>query len=206
MDQKRVELINKVKARIDEITDQLAPLVDVGVEDNNPIDTIINTLLDESAVEVLLKAPFVRLDITSDSTAVAVSNSAIPATGTIQLPESFLRLVSLRFDDWHKSVTELAIKGDAVSARQGNKHLRAGKARPVGVLTRNSEGPVIEYYSSDSHEIAELLYIERKSAEQLTNMQTIEAMCWICAARVLQVVGRNDAASNAYNNAQSLLM
>lgn len=203
----RVALVNKVKVRIDEIAPADTPLVDVGVADESPIDIIVDSLLDESAVEVLLKAPFNRLDITQGANSVSVvKDSKITSIGIIKVPQDFLRLVSFKMSDWQRSVTNLSIKGDIISQRQSNKHLRAGIARPVGVLSKNESGVIIEYYSTfeQEHQVIDFLYVAKKTAEQITDSQMIEALCWICAGKVLSVFGKNSEA--AYNNAQSLLV
>ena len=203
----RVALINKVKVRIDEIAPADTPLIDVGIADEKPIDMIIDSLLDESAIEVLLKAPFNRLDITQGATSVTVEqDSQIKTTGRLKVPQDFLRLVSMRMGDWQRAVTDLSLKGDIISQRQANKHLRAGIARPVGVLTKDASGVVIEYYSTfeDPHKVVEFLYVGKKTAEQITDSQMIEAMCWLCAGKTLSVFGKD--ASAAYNNAQGLMI
>lgn len=203
----RVALVNKVKVKIDEIAPSDTPIVDVGIADEKAIDTIIDSLLDECAVEVLLKAPFNRLEITQGATSVTIEqDDSIPTIGIIRVPEDFLRLVSLKMSDWQRSVTELSMKGDMVSNRQANRFLRAGIARPVGVLSRDSSGVIIEYYSTfeQTHKVAEFLYIAKKNAEQINDTQIIEAMCWLCAGKVLSVFGKDP--STAYNNAQGLMI
>lgn len=221
-------LVNKVKTKIDEISTSDTPLQSITMADEKPIDTIIKSLLDESALEILLKAPFYRLSITDATSAASTitatadkittttkdesgkettSSIQLP-TGTIKVPDNFLRLVSFRMSDWQRSVTELATKGDAVSRRQSNKNLRGGISRPIGVLTKNSSSIIIEYYSTyeSTHKISEFLYIARTTADKIADSQMIEAMTWICAGRALSIMGDAEAAKNAYDNAQSLMM
>lgn len=202
----RIALINKVKTLIDEISSSDSLIIDVGVEDNNPIDQIVESLLDESALELLMKAPFYRLDITSFD-ADPVADEYDTATGYISLPDDFLRLVYFRMSDWLRPVTELAIKGDALSLRQYNKHIRGGVARPVGVLSKNGEGMIVEYYSTNAkqHQVADFQYIRRVCAEQIPSQLT-DSLCWICAGKTLTVMGRADIAKTAYDNAQSLML
>lgn len=205
----RVSLVNKVKTKIDEISTLDTPLQQITIADEKPIDTIIESLLDECALEILLKAPFHRLPITSGTSSVSADKDTVDTTtGTISVPEDFLRLVSFRMDDWQRSVTTLAIKGDAIARRQSNKYIRGGKARPIGVLSKTDKGLKIEYYStfSTTHTISEFYYIAKASAEEITDNQMIEAMTWICAGRVLSIIGNADDAKNAYDNAQSLMI
>lgn len=202
----RLELVNAVRRKIDEVSATDTPLQSVTLADENAMDTIIESLLDESAREVLLKAPFTRLEITSASPAAVANDDK--ETGYIQAPDDYLRLVSFRMSDWQRPVVELAIKGDNISMRQYNKHVRGGVAKPVGVLSRNAKGPVIEYFSTvaATHSVAEFLYIRSDVAENIKDTQMIDALAWICAGKTLSVMGNLTQAQNAYDNAQSLMI
>lgn len=203
----RLELVNAVRRKIDEVSAADTPLQSVTIADENAMDTIIESMLDESAREILLKAPFQRLEITSANPA-PVRNETDKTIGYIQAPDDYLRLVSFRMSDWQRPVVELAIKGDAISKRQYNKHIRGGVAKPVGVLSRNGQGTIIEYFSTnaDQHTVAEFLYIKSAPAEDIKDLQMIDALVWICAGKVLSVMGNITQAQNAYDNAQSLMI
>lgn len=203
----RLELVNRVRRKIDEVSAQDTPLQTITIADENAVDAIIDSLLDESAKEILLKAPVQRLTVTS-STPSTVMNDNDTTTGYIQVPEDFLRLVSFKMGDWHRSVTDLAVKGDAISMRQHNKYIRGGVAKPVGVISRNDKGIIIEYYSTQqaTHTLAEFLYIKEDIAENIADGQMVDALTWICAGKVLSVYGNLQMAQNAYDNAQSLMI
>lgn len=203
----RLELVNIVRKKIDEVAAADTPLQEVTIADESATDNIIESLLDESAIEILLKAPFHRLDITS-ATPSLMPDSTDKATGYIQAPDDFLRLVSFRMSDWQRPVTELAVKGDAISMRQYNKHIRGKTAKPVGVLAKNDTGIIIEYFSTNKspHSLSEFLYIKKDTAENINNTQMIDALTWICAGKVLSILGNAQLAQNAYDNAQSLMI
>lgn len=203
----RLELINIVRRKMDEVAAADTPLQPVTIADENSMDTIIESLLDESAREILLKAPIYRLDVTS-ATPSPVQNSSDLVTGYIQAPDDFLRLVSLRMSDWQRPVTELSTHGDAVAMRQYNRHIRGGVSRPVGIAGRNSKGVIIEYFSTlaDKHTVTEFLYIKKSHAEEIKDSQMIDALTWICAGKTLSVMGNISQAQNAYDNAQSLMI
>lgn len=196
----RSALINKVKTRIDEVSMSGDVIVEVGVENSKPYDSIIAELLDESALEVLLKAPFYRLNVTNGTTSVNASN------GRLTAPADFLRLVSLKMSDWQQPVTELAIAGDEVAKRQANRFLRGGKAKPVGVLNKTNAGYQIDYYSSSTHDVEEFLYIKRDTAENIADSQLVDAMVWICAGKTLGVLGEANLANLCYENAKGLMV
>lgn len=202
----RSELINRVKVRIDEICASGDVIVEVDVENSKPFDSIIDEVLDESALELLLKAPFYRLHI-STANLTASANEGDSKIGSISLPNDFVRLVSLQMKEWHRPVTTLAIQGDPVAKRQSNKYLRGGVARPIAVLRKTANGYELDYYSvKESHDIKEFLYIKRDSAEDVANTELLDALCWICAGKVLGVIGQANLAKMCYENAQGLMV
>lgn len=203
----RSALINRVKVRIDEICASGDFIVDVDVENSKPYDTIIDELLDESALEVLLKAPFYRLHIsTANLTAIPDGNDN--KIGTIFLPDDFVRLVSLRMNAWERPVTELAVQGDDVARMQSSKYLRGGVAKPVAVLRKSDKGYKVDYYSvtANDHNIKEFLYIKKDTAENVADTELVDALCWICAAKTLGVIGQTNLAQLCYENAKGLMV
>ncbi len=201
----RQALINQVKSKIDELSPDDAIIINVGSEDEKPIDTMINDLLDESAKEVLIKAPLYRLSATSSSN-TAIPNPDDDKIGTIDVPSDFLRLVELKMADWKRPITELSSPGSPVALNQYNKHLRAGVSKPVAVLYNRSTKLVIEYFSIDtSSEIERFLYIKKDVAENVPEVLQ-DALCWICASRVLAILAKTEEAKKAEENAISLMM
>lgn len=202
----RSTIINKVKTRIDEVSASGDVIVNVGVENTKPYDSIIDELLDESALEILLKAPFYRLTISSGNVS-PVKDSTDNHIGTITLPTDFLRLVSFRMKEWQQPVTSFAIQGDEVAQKQANKHIRGGVAKPVAVLSKSNSGYVATYYSvQSSHELKEFLYIKKDTAENMADSQLIDAMTWICAGKVLGVLNQPTLSNVCYENAKGLMV
>lgn len=202
----RSALINKVKTRIDEVSASGDIIVEVGVENTKPYDSIIDELLDESALEVLLKAPFYRLNISSGNV-TPVQDSADTHIGTIILPTDFLRLVSFRMNEWQQPVTSFAVQGDEIAQKQANKHIRGGVAKPVAVLSKSTNGYVATYYSvQSSHTLKEFLYIKKDTAQNIADTQLIDAMVWICAAKTLGVLNEPTLSNLCYENAKGLMV
>lgn len=202
----RTALINLVKTKIDEVSSSDCPINAVGIEDNQPYDSLIESLLDESAREILLKAPFYRLPIESGTPEI-ISDPNDRTIGYIKVPANFLKLVSFKMTEWKRPVTILSIKGDEISKRQSNIHIRGGCAKPVGVLSRNQEGVIIEFYSVKTNpQIQEFLYIKTDSAENINDAQMIDALTWICAGKVLSVLGQGNISNACYESAKGLLI
>lgn len=224
----RTALINKVKTRIDEVCASGDTIVEVGVENTKPYDSIIGELLDESAIEVLLKAPFYRLNVTSATitcnvlgTKMITANSiqgngaktvpvSVKNAGRAKLPTDFLRLVSFKMTEWKQPIDNLYMPSDEMAKRQANIHTRAGVVKPVGVLKKLADGYAIDYYSvsseQDTHSLDEFLYIKKDTAENIADTQLVDAMCWICAGKTLGVLGENALANQCYENAKGLML
>lgn len=204
----REQLINKIKTRIDEVSASGDAIVDVGVENTKPYDSIISELLDESAMEILLKAPFYRLNVTTGSVQ-AIKDSNDEKIGTITLPDDFVRLVSFKMASWLQPVTAFAFPGDAVATKQSNKYIRGGVAKPVAVLYRTDAGYMAHYYSVPSasdHIVDEFLYIKKADATEIADSQMVDAMCWVCAGKTLGVLGQTTIANQCYENAKGLMV
>ena len=211
----RTGLINTVKTKIDEISSYDSLIVDVGLEDNNPIDTVIDELLDECAKEVLLRAPIYRLTPTP-SNASAIADLSKIYTGTIPLPADFVRIAELKMTEWERPVTELQQQGSEIAKRQHNRWLRAKSSKPVAILSSRVQSsvspptyttyPVIEYYSvKTNHTISHFTYIKKEVAENIPEWLQ-DALCWICASKILGIYGKANESKQALENAVGLLI
>ena len=203
----RSALIDAVRARIDEVASGRDSLVDVGVEENNPTDTMIDAFLDESALEVLQTAPAIRLPV-KDGSALAVSADPNDTTiGEIALPGNFLRMVCLQMSDWNRPLYAIEPEGSVIATRQKNRYLRGGASKPAAVLEKRPAGYYLCYFSTNAtpHAIKRLEYVPALAADAVTGQQNIDALCWVCAAKVLTVSQEANAAAAAMEHARSLL-
>lgn len=204
----RSALIDAVRIRIDEVSSGASPIVDVGVEENNPTDTMIEGFLDEAAMDVLLAAPLVRLPVADGSASPVTPYADDTHTGEIALPSNFLRMVCLQMSDWNRPLYSIEPEGSVMANRQKHKHLRGGTAKPVAVLEKRPSGYFLSYFSTNDtpHAIKRLEYVPALAAENVTGQQNIDALCWVCAAKVLTVTQDVNAASAAMEHAKSLLV
>ena len=193
----REELIKRVAMKMDEISSSDDVIVNVGVEDNNPLYTQINGLLNECINEVLTKAPIYRiqdfigkLEITSDSE-VKIFGGSRYKTVTI-VPEDFIRIASITDNLFQRPITDLAIEGDSVDIMQHNKHLVGKYSKPVAVIGRDANGNrVISCYSYgvDDKANATLLYVKRYDKTDMLEESGLDdymtdVVSWVCAGRV----------------------
>lgn len=223
----RTQLINKVKTRIDEVCASGDIISPVGVENTKPYDSIIDELLNEAAIELLLKVPYYRLDVASanvvcsaigpimtqseqaEGDGVKTIAPMIKNAGRAILPDDFLRLVSFKMSEWQQPVTELYFAHDEVAKRQANIYTRASVAKPVGVLRKLADGYAIDYYSvtaqTNEHTLEEFLYIKRDTPENISD-ELVDIMVWICAGKTLGVLGEAGLKDICFENAKGLML
>lgn len=203
-------LINKVKTRMDEVSASGDLIVEVDIENTKPYDSIIDDLLDEAAMEILLKAPIYRLNVTSGKESITpIVDINDEKIGSFALPEDFVRLVYFKMEKWLQPVVSFAFPGDEIAIRQANKHIRGYVAKPVGVLYSTNYGNTVHYYSvpsKDDHVLESFLYIKECGATEIEDAQMIDAMCWICAGKALGVLGEKGLSDICYENAKGLMV
>lgn len=179
----RSELINRVKTKIDEITPTDGLIVNVGIADEKPIDDVIDSLLNESAREILLKAPIHRLPVTS-------SNNT-PTAGFVQLPSNFLRLVEFKMQSWRRAVVTPYLSGSPEAEMMSFKWRTGTADRPAVVLSHRGSNLGLEVYPFISGNTVErFLYIKEDVAENIPD-NLVDSLCWVCASKVLSVFGRD---------------
>lgn len=197
----REELINLVKTKIDEISPRGMAVHTVGESDAKPVLVLADELLDESAREVLLKAPVYRL-VTSSM--YIIPKIKPDGSGYVLLPNDFIRLVEFKMKEWQRPVNEPVLAGTEIARRQHNKFLRGGICKPVCVLVNREGRLLLEYYSvKESHEVECFEYVKRRAAEDMpVDIQPVVA--WFCASKVLEIIGKANEAKAAYESGINL--
>lgn len=226
----REELIKKVALKMDEISSSDDVIVDVDTSDNNPLYAQINGLLNESVNDVLMKAPMYRIQSQTAVETFAVVGSTTPielAGGRkaieLNLPENFLRLVSISDGSFKRPIVELAFEGDEVDKRQHNRHLVAKNEKPVAVLKNVVKGGVLSSevaraitcysYGPDDSINPTLIYIKRYDKDQSdlsadTDLDVFisDIVSWACAGRVFSAQGDVNKGKICDENAMSLMV
>jgi hypothetical protein len=205
----RLTLINYVKVKLDEIIPE-GEGVQFSVEgDSNisdPLNIMVNSILNEAAKRVLLNAPIHVLDPVKSATAAGTPDAVDNKIGHIPLASNFLRLVSLKMADWTREVTSAISANDKRYSLQKNKYTRGGATKPVVVFSfrtiTDEQKRVLEYYSvDDSHNIDWLYYIQETEAEDLQS-NLVDALTWMAAGMILQITERPDLAKIAFEQEQ----
>lgn len=215
----REELIKKVALKMDEISSSDDLIVPVGTGDNNPLYTQINSLLNESVNDAFMKAPIYRVYAYAGKVEVATSIE-IPGypkprkKAVIDIPDDFMRLISITDKAFQRPIVDLAIEGDDVDKRQHNRHLVAKTAKPVAVIGRSATGRVITCYSYNSEDTPSpsLLYVKRYDSDKDITAETglddymTDLVSWVCAGRVFAAQGDMNKGKICDENAASLMI
>lgn len=208
----RLSLINGVKVKLDELIPEGEGVVfDLEETPNvsDPYDLLINAILNEAAKRVLMNCPKHYLSPVK-SNVTATPDTTDTKIGYIVLPDNFLRFISLKMAEWKRPVTDLTPVGTEEYFMQYNPYVRGGIAKPKAASTHREievdiEGTptlvqkrVLEYFSVNySHTIDWLYYIQETEAENVqTNLR--DALTWMSAGMVLQIIERGDLAKLAF--------
>jgi len=201
----RLTLINLVKAKLDEIIPegegvQFSVEGDINISD--PLNLLINAILNEAASKTLLDAPLHVLDPVKSDVATGTADSDDAKIGYIPLASNFLRFVSLKMADWKREVTQPITTKDKRYSVQRNKYIRGGVAKPVAVFSyrtiTSEQKRVIEYYSVDSsHAIEWFYYIQETNAEDVQS-NLVPSLSWTAAGIIFQITERSDLAKLAF--------
>ena len=205
----REELIRMVALKMDEISSSNDVIVQVLESDNNPLYTLIDSLLDESVNDMLMKAPLYRL---YNHTGTAASSRPTTVNyikvGIIDVPTDFLRFASIEDKAFQRPIVTLAVEGDEVDKRQHNKHLVAKKAKPVAVIGNDAtKGRIITCYSYGIADTPSptMLYIKRYDGNTTLDDYQIDITTWLCAGRVFSAQGDTVKSQTCDANAVALM-
>lgn len=198
----RQELINMVKTKVDELSPLDDIIVGVSSINDKPIDSFADSLLDESAKELMMNVPLWRLGGTSLFLEVIPNKDG---SGYVYLPEDFLRLIAFKMKEWERPVTDVVEEGSPLGKMQSNKYLRGGICKPICVIGHLSGFRILKYYSVNrNHELDNFTYAKILPAEDVpVDLQDI--LTWWCASRILQIVGKSDLSKIAYERGLSIL-
>lgn len=205
----RQELIRKVALKMDEISSSDDVIVSVGIDDNNPLYTQIDSLLNESVNDMLMKAPIYRLynhiNTVASSRPTTVNSIKV---GIIEVPADFLRFASIEDKAFKRPIVTLAVEGDDVDKRQHNKHIVAKKTKPVAVIGNDAtKKRIITCYSYGLADTPSptMQYIKRYDGNTTLDDYQIDIATWICAGKVFATQGDTVKGKTCDENAVALM-
>ena len=216
----REELIKRIALKMDEISSSDDVIINVNTSDNNPLYTQINSLLNESVNDVLMKAPIYRIqsqiDTPTDTAEIKTIFNGTRKIAVISVPDDFIRLASITDDKFMRPIVDLSLEGDEIDKRQHNKFLVARSAKPVAVLGRdgNTLNRIITCYSYglDDTPSPSLQYIKRYDKDTEISQESgldeylIDIVSWVCAGKVFSSQGDVTRGKICDENASALMI
>jgi hypothetical protein len=156
-----------------------------------------------------MKAPLYRIHnhvVSVTTSKVATSNGIKVAV--IDVPEEFLRFVSIIDNAFQRPIVELAVEGDDIDKRQHNKFLVAKMAKPVAVISNSAnQGLIITCYSygADGQPSPVFNYIKRYDDEHSLDEYQTDVVTWVCAGKVFAAQGDIAKGKTCDENALALM-
>ena len=176
-----------VLARIDEATSNRIE----GIVARYPIAEMLR----EAASEMARTAPMELLPLKDFGTGKMTDLG--DGSGTVALPEDFVRLAVFRMKGWSRPVTSPVSEWSPEYIRQLNPVTRGGPAKPVVALTNDGEGLKLRWFSLPHgwpRKVEEALYVTDMEPEEVPE-GLCDALCWLAASMVLAVTAEPQAAA-----------
>ncbi|MEG1554805.1 MAG: hypothetical protein RR363_07270 [Rikenellaceae bacterium] len=186
----RVQIIERVLRCLHEagVTNVVDPILDYHID----------TFLDQAGREILKVAPIYtfkgRYATYTQQNSGLIDNG--DGTGSVSLPENFVRLVAFRMEGWQRDVTHLYTTDDPIYHKQTNKYLRGGVVNPIMVI----EGDRIKYYSLPQgviHTIQKAEFLVHIPIELFDDI-LIDTLTWLAASKILDVLNESEQAEMAH--------
>ena len=196
----REQLINAVKVRMDNITDDGS----IEIVGNANVDY----MLDGQLKSAFMFLPAYMLPQTSFLGAIGVG--IVAGVSRVTLPDDFLRLVVYRTSEMKRPLTEaqLVREGSPEHSLMFGKYTGGGKARPVGCITYDNSlaSLVLEYSASSSNAgtAVDAQYIAIPEPSDVTD-ELLDPVAWYIASAVLGSMGKETLSQYAMNKVNEYL-
>ncbi|MBR5275679.1 MAG: hypothetical protein IKU35_00905 [Bacteroidaceae bacterium] len=201
------ELVSKVRTLLNEpASDSSVSLI---TDDTLQLDNHITALLPEAVLLVQMNRQQGVVNGKSMNHATIAPNGS--GSGTIALPDDYVRLVFVKLAEWKRGVTDCYHQGSVGEALQCNKYMRAGSSSPVAIegvdASNNLRLTLYPVNVSDLPSVEQLSYEGRYNASTGLNCndeRLIKAVAYQCAALLCNVYEKYDAA-NVFQGVASAL-
>lgn len=193
----RAEIQDKVQEKLDEVSQF----------DQFQIDSVafIDKFMDLAAEKVLRLVPLHLIPPTSFASQTQVQNA--DGSGLIKTPLDYLRLHSLKLNEWDRAVLKAHSKEENIYNWQKNNVTRGKPSKPMVFFGYDGTlKACLEYYSVvTSHTIEYAFYIPKVDADTAFPENLVDVLSWQCAADILQVVGSDKAMSYCTQQVQQFI-
>ena len=179
-------------------------LAEIGDIDTLTIDEIIKSKIVEGVKRVHSTAPIHLLDAYDQSFGDNISWGD-KGNGKVALPNDFMRFICFKMNDWVRPVYHCMTTDDVEYEKQSSrfKGIRGTAQNPKCFISVNTEGRVLEFYSSKDAtariEVANYIpYPKIEDKKIMVSAKCYDAVIYTIAALVLLTFGDAER-SNVFN-------
>ena len=189
------DLIKKVRTLLKEAEEGGVSLI---TDDTLLLDKHIAALLPEAVLFIQMNKVQGVLNAKSIDSCTAVADGE---GGTVvQLPDDYVRLVSLKLDSWRLPCTRTYPVGSVMSTLQADRYMRGGSSSPVCVEGTDASGRAMLtlYPAEESSVVQSLVYEARYDASaglSGNDESLLKAVAYQCAALLCNVYEKHDTAN-----------
>jgi len=200
-------IINRVKAKLDELTPFNEGLVVTGSSFTDLTYKYINEVLDESLYDLTMGASILALPLFDLTLSEGMTNS--DNVLIVKLPLDCIRVASVKLPTWKRDVTKFITPESNNYALQFNRWTRGNSDKPVVALTGSAPDKYIECYTTDmltatsNTKIGK--YIKKLTSATLTDL-LFDPLTWLMTSKVLLIFEKEKLSELAFKEFQKSLM
>ena len=185
------KIVKKVRSIMNEIgEDSNYSLLD---EDTIKIDEYIKSCIPDAVAMAINNSPNRCVNPKSSTTSTVTNNQ--DGTGSIELPDDFISLVAFKMNGWKRIVSKAYTLDSDEYKQQMNPATRAGKNKPVCILSYNGTGKrTLEYYSIGKQETPTVsIFVYEAAYNAVNGLNLTEsdaiygAVCYLTASLVYSI-------------------
>lgn len=181
-------IIKRVKVLMEELTPFDDGLIVLN-SDVKPIESYIEEAIQPALDQLLIFCPL-HLTTAANLPTMTSVVSGTRKIGYITIPDDFLRIHTIKINNWEKAVHRAISVENPEYALQQNPFTRGGSAKPVV-----AKADKLELYTlKEGDTVEKATYIQRPDIEDLNlNQKLFEPACHMIAAEVLAIFGSKQA-------------
>lgn len=191
----RPDIIQMVMIKMDELTPYSGGLVLSSLKPLKPIETTIDSVLNECVKDLLLNHPIHRL-VTTDSFAGATVQS--DGSLIVGLNSDFLRLSSLIINGYDRPITELLPVSDPRYALQYQKFARGSKSKPIAFREGQLSIHCFSLLPGDTSGVYSCNVVSYVLPENIIQLELLEGLSWLAASKSLTALGHIPEGQKAF--------
>lgn len=198
------EIVSMVRTKYDEISTNESEMI--GNTDDSNFETVVRSCIPDAYRFVVNSADLSMLECKSLQTNPTIDDNLI---AHIELPDDFLRCVTVRLSSWHSSANEIITEDTPEYRMQADPYACGTYQYPVAALVHTSNGRKIELYKAKTKQdtILSFVYMPMwKNGETDVEIPDLLAESFIYyVAALTATTFREDVANDFFKVAKSII-